>query len=103
MDEQNVELDKRLISVEKDIATLKAETALAREHYATKEDFARLEGRVAVIQSNYATKEDIANLYTKMTTLESRFSLVETRMMRWCVGTMVTLTGVFMAFVRFVL
>ena len=88
MDEKIVELDKRLISV-------------AREHYATKEDFARLEGRIAVIQSNYATKEDIANLYTKMTSLDSRFSQAETRMVRWCVGTMITLTGVFMAFVRF--
>ncbi|USX15008.1 hypothetical protein NHH88_04200 [Oxalobacteraceae bacterium OTU3CAMAD1] len=88
MDEQIAELDRRLILV-------------AREHYAIKEDFARLEGRVAVIQANYATKEDIANLYTKMTALDSRFSQVETRMMRWCVGTMITLTGVFMAFVRF--
>ena len=101
MDEQIIELDKRLVSAEKDIATLKAETSLAREHYATKEDFARLEGRVAVIQSNYATKEDIANLCTKMTVLESKFSQSETRMVRWCVGTMITLTGVFMAFVRF--
>lgn len=94
MDEQIVELDKRLVSVEKDVATLKAGAAFVREHYVTKEDFARLEGRVAVIQSNYATKADLA-------ALECKFSQAENRMMRWCVGTMITLTGVFMAFVKF--
>ncbi|HEX7984326.1 MAG TPA: hypothetical protein VF616_12490 [Duganella sp.] len=98
MDEQIVELDKRLTAVEKDVATLKAEAAFARAHYVTKQDFARLEERVAAIQSNYATKADLAALEHK---LECKLSQLESRMMRWCVGTMITLTGVFMAFVKF--
>ena len=48
MDEQIVELDRRLVMVEKDVATLKAEAAFAREHFVTKQDFARLEERVAL-------------------------------------------------------
>ena len=100
MDEQIVELDKRLIAVEKDVATLKAEAAFAREHFVTRQDFARLEERVASIQSNYATKGDLAALEAK---LECKLAQAETRMVRWCVGTMITLTGVFMAFIKFAL
>ena len=102
MDEQIVELDRRLVMVEKDVATLKAEAACAREHLVTKQDFARLEERVASIQANYATKEGVAG---GLAALEARImcklSQLESRMVRWCVGTMITLTGVFMAFVRF--
>jgi predicted nucleic acid-binding Zn-ribbon protein len=94
MDEQIVELDKRLISVEKDVATLRAEASHVREHYATKEDFARLEGRVTTIQSDLAALE---------ARLECKFAQAETRMVRWCVGTMISLTGVFMAFIKFAL
>nr|WP_315219180.1 hypothetical protein [uncultured Duganella sp.] len=102
MDEQIVELDKRLTAVEKDVATLKAETAFAREHFVTKQDFARLEERVASIQANYATKEGVAG---GLAALEARImcklSQLESRMVRWCVGTMITLTGVAMAVVKF--
>lgn len=97
MDEQIVAIDKRLIWVEKDVAVLKAEASFARDHYVTKQDFARLDERVAGIQSNYATKADLGALESRM---ESKFLQAETRMMRWCVGTMITLTGVFMAFVK---
>lgn len=100
MDDQIVEIDKRLVVVEKDVAMLKAEAPFARQHFVTKEDFARLEERVATIQSNYTTKADLATLEAKM---ECKFAKAETRMVRWCVGTMITLTGVFMAFVRFAL
>lgn len=102
MDEQIVELDKRLTAVEKDVATLKADTAFAREHFVTKQDFARLEERVASIQANYATKEGVAG---GLAALEARImcklSQLESRMVRWCVGTMITLTGVAMAVVKF--
>lgn len=92
MDEKVGELDKRLIMVEKDVATLQAEVSHVGEHYATKEDFARLEGRVTAMQAELKALE---------ARLESKFSQAENRMMRWCVGTMITLTGVFMAFVKF--
>ena len=102
MDEQIVEIDKRLVVVEKDVAMLKAEAAFARQHFVTKEDFARLEERVATIQANYATKESlIGGLESLEAKMMCRLSQLETRMVRWCVGTMITLTGVFMAFVRF--
>lgn len=100
MDEHIVELDRRLISVEKDVAALKAEAAFAREQFVTRQDFARLEERVAVIQANYSTKADLAALEAK---IMCKLSQLETRMVRWCVGTMITLTGVFMAFIRFAL
>jgi hypothetical protein len=104
MDEQIVELDKRLVAVEKDVATLKAEAAFARQHFVTKEDFARLEERVAAIQANYATKEGLAGgLAALEAKIMCKLSQLESRMVRWCVGTMITLTGVFMAFVRFAL
>jgi hypothetical protein len=104
MDEQIVELDKRLVSVEKDVATLKVEAAFAREHFVTKQDFARLEERVAAIQANYATKEGVAGgLAALEAKIMCKLSQLESRMVRWCVGTMITLTGVFMAFIRFVL
>lgn len=102
MDEQIVELDRRLVMVEKDVATLKAEAAFAREHFVTKQDFARLEERVASIQANYATKEGVAG---GLAALEARImcklSQLESRMVRWCVGTMITLTGMAMAVVKF--
>lgn len=91
MDDQITQLDRRLTAVERDVAAFTAE---ARAHHATREDLARIEERIAAIQSNYATKADLA-------ALECKFSQAENRMMRWCVGTMITLTGVFMAFVKF--
>ena len=38
MDEKIVELDRRLVVVEKDVATLKVEVAFVREHFVTKQD-----------------------------------------------------------------
>lgn len=98
MDEKIVELDKRLTAVEKDVATLKVAAAFVREHFVTKQDFARLEERVASIQANYATKDALTALEAK---IMCKLSQLESRMVRWCVGAMITLTGVFMAFVRF--
>lgn len=74
MDEQITQLDRRLISVEKDVAALTVEAEHARLHYATKEDFARLEGRVANIQDNYATKEDVAEVRQEIVASELRTS-----------------------------
>ncbi|MYM95287.1 hypothetical protein [Duganella vulcania] len=66
MDEQITQLDRRLTSVEVEVASLVAEGAATRSQYATKEDLAKLEARVAIIQSNYATKEDLAALDNKL-------------------------------------
>ena len=111
MDEQITQLDRRLISVEKDVATLTAEVSFARDHYATKEDVVRLEGRVAVIQSNYATKENVAELRTelgaaelrltiKIADLESKVLAMGNRHLRWTVGAIVAVAGVVLAIVR---
>lgn len=111
MDDQITQLDRRLISVEKDVATLTAESEHARLHYATKEDLTRVEGRVAVIQSNYATKEDVAELRTEIVASELRLSAkiadlegkvlsMESRYLRWTVGTVIAVAGVVLAIVR---
>ena len=111
MDEQITQLDRRLISVEKDVATLTAESEHARLHYATKEDLTRVEGRVAVIQTNYATKEDVAELRTEIVASELRLSTkiadlegkvlsMESRYLRWTVGTVIAVAGVVLAIVR---
>ena len=111
MDDQITQLDKRLISVEKDVATLTAEAEHARLHYATKEDLTRVEGRVAVIQSNYATKEDVAQLRsaivaselrlsTKIGDLEGKMLGMENRHLRWTVGAIIAVAGVVLAIVR---
>jgi hypothetical protein len=111
MDDQITQLDRRLISVEKDVAILTAESEHARLHYATKEDLARVEGRVAVIQSNYATKEDVAELRTeigavelrlttKIADLEGKFLSMENRYLRWTVGAIVAVAGIVLVIVR---
>lgn len=111
MDEQITQLDRRLISVEKDVTTLTAEVVHARLHYATKEDLTRVEGRVAVIQSNYATKEDVAELRTEIVASELRLSTkiadlqgkilsMENRHLRWTVGAIVAVAGIVPAIVR---
>ena len=111
MDDQITQLDRRLISVEKDVATLTAESEHARLHYATKEDLTRVEGRVAVIQTNYATKEDVAELRTEIVASELRLSTkiadfegkvlsMESRYLRWTVGTVIAVAGVVLAIVR---
>lgn len=73
MDEQITQLDRRLTSVEVEVASLAAESLATRGQSATKEDMAKLDGRVAVIQSNYATKEDLAQLEARVTVIQSNY------------------------------
>ncbi|GJI92906.1 hypothetical protein [Duganella hordei] len=126
MDEQITQLDRRLTSVEVEVASLAAEASVARSQYATKEDLAKLDARVAVIQSNYVTKEDLATLDNKLSgkiaamdgklsgdiaALDSKLSSeiaalrlqvseLENRMMRWSLATIITVSGVVVAVVK---
>ena len=112
MDEQITQLDRRLTAVERDVAAFTAE---ARAHHATREDLARIEERVAAIQSNYATKEDLADLRTasrdsiqalevrlgtQIAALECKILGMESRYLRWTVGTVIAVAGVVLAIVR---
>ncbi|MYM87396.1 hypothetical protein GTP91_09415 [Rugamonas sp. FT82W] len=74
MDEQITQLDRRLTSVEKEVAVLVADTASTLPRHATKEDVAKVEIRVSVIQSNYATKEDLVKLEAKVSAFQSIFA-----------------------------
>lgn len=112
MDDQITQLDRRLTAVERDVAAFTAE---ARAHYATKEDLARLEARIAVIQSNYATTQDISNLRSdseasiqalevrliaQIAALECKILGMESRYLRWTVGTVIAVAGIVLAIVR---
>ncbi|MYN18343.1 hypothetical protein GTP81_16450 [Rugamonas sp. FT107W] len=123
MDEQITQLDRRLTSVEVEVASLVAEGAATRSQYATKEDLAKLEARVAIIQSNYVTKEDLAALDNKLSgkiaSLEGKVSgdiaaldskqsgeisalrlqvaELELRMVRWLVATGIAISSVVVA------
>ena len=144
MDEQITQLDRRLTSVEVEVASLAAEALASRGQSVTKEDMAKLDGRVAVIQSNYATKEDLAQLEARVTVIQSNYvtkedmallearvaviqsnyvtkedlatvdsklcekiaalrlniSELESRMVRWSVATILTVSGVVVAVVK---
>ena len=53
---------------------------------------------VAVITSNYATREDVANLGIKtqvsISSLEIRMAQMEARLIKWFIGTAITLSAV---------
>jgi hypothetical protein len=53
---------------------------------------------LAVVKSNYATKEDIAKLHETITAgdhnLEIKMAQMETRLIKWFIGTAVTLSAV---------
>ena len=115
MDEQITQLDRRLTSVEVEVASLAAGASVARSQYATKEDLAKVDARVAVIQSNYVTKEDLAALDNKLSgkvaaldskvsseiaALRLQVSELEIRMMRWSLATIITVSGVVVAVVK---
>jgi len=126
MDEQITQLDRRLTSVEVEVASLAAQASSTRAHYATKEDVAKLDARVSIIQSNYATREGLANLDNKLSgqiaamhgklsgdiaeldsklsseiaALKLQVSELENRMMRWSLATIITISGVVVAVVK---
>ncbi|OEZ54644.1 MULTISPECIES: hypothetical protein [unclassified Duganella] len=126
MDEQITQLDRRLTSVEVEVASLAAESAAARSQYATKEDLAKVEARLIVIQSNYVTKEDLAALDNKLSgkiaSLDGKVSAdiaamdskqsaelsalrlqvaeLELRMVRWLVATTIATSGVVIAAIK---
>ncbi|GJJ04774.1 hypothetical protein RugamoR64_53120 [Duganella rhizosphaerae] len=124
MDEQITQLDRRLTSVEVEVASLAAEALATRGQSVTKEDMAKLDGRVAVIQSNYATKEDMAQLEARVAVIQSNYvtkedlaavdsklcekiaalrldiSELENRMVRWSFATILTVSGVVVAVVK---
>ena len=126
MDEHITQLERRLTTVEVEVASLAAETSATRAHYATKEDVAKLDARVSIIQSNYATKEDLAHLDNKLSgqmsamhgtlsgdiaavdrklsgeiaALKLQVSELEIRMMRWSLATIITVSGVVVAVVK---
>lgn len=67
---------ERLFAVERDLAVI-------RSNYTTKDQLAEVQRDVAVIRSNYVTKEDLAAL--------------EVRLIKWFIGTAVTLAGIVFA------
>ncbi len=77
MDEQITQLDRRLTSVEVEVAALAAEASATRVQFVTREDMAKLDGRVAIIQSNYTTKEDLALLEKRVAIIQSNYATKE--------------------------
>jgi hypothetical protein len=73
MDDQITQLDRRLSTVERDVAVLAADAASARPHYATKEDIGDLK------------------LY---------LAKLEVRMMRWTAGIVVAACSVMTAILK---
>ncbi|NVD71958.1 hypothetical protein HUX88_15560 [Duganella sp. BJB1802] len=113
MDEQITQLDRRLTSVEREVAVLAADTASMLPRYATKEDLAKVEARLAIIQSNYATKEDLIRLEAKVSAIQANYATkgdiadlklylakLETRMTVWAVAAFISISSVVVAAVK---
>ena len=88
--ERNVGVIGANYATKDDLAALERNLAVMRSNYATKEDLAAVERDVAVIRSNYATKADLLALEAR---LEVKLATFETTIIKWFIGTAVTLTG----------
>ena len=113
MDEQITQLDRRLSSVEKDVATLTAEVEHARTHYATKEDVAELHTAIVASELRLSTQNAAldskasaqvaaldSRLSAQIVALERTILAMENRHLRWTVGTVVAVAGIVLAIVR---
>ncbi|WP_348695134.1 hypothetical protein [Duganella fentianensis] len=116
MDEQISKLDKRLTSVENEVETLRAVRQEIRLCIASKEDFLRLENHIALLHEQAATKQDVQrlelNLTERQATLEKnvandmgelrlQITRLELRILRWLIGTVISVSGIIVAVVKF--
>lgn len=70
---------ERLTAVERDVSVI-------RSNYTTKADLAALQAKLEAASANYATKADLLALEAKLATFE-------TTIIKWFIGTAVTLSG----------
>ena len=102
MDDQTTQLDRRLTTVEKDVAMSMAEAKHAHQHYATKEDAADL--REEIVASELRLTTQIATVDSKLSAqiaaLECKILSMESRYLRWTIGTVIAVAGVVLAIAR---
>ncbi|MYM41639.1 coiled-coil domain-containing protein [Duganella qianjiadongensis] len=123
MDEQISKLDKRLTSVENEVESLRQERQEMRRYFASKEDILRMESRIALLFEQSASKtelralerqqaEEFATLNQRSSEFEKRISNdlgemrlqmahLELRILRWLIGTVLTMASIIVAVVKF--
>lgn len=123
MDEQISKLDKRLTSVENEVESLRLERHEMRRYFASKEDILRMESRLALLLEQSASKTEVLalerRLAEELSTLNQRsaefekriandlgeirlqMARLELRILRWLIGTVLTISGVIVAVVKF--
>ncbi|WP_374359501.1 hypothetical protein [Pseudoduganella danionis] len=123
MDEQILKLDKRLTSVENEVESLRLERQEMRRYFASKEDILRMESRIALMFEQSASKTEVRTLERHLdeefSTLNQRsaefekrvtndlgeirlqMAHLELRILRWLIGTVLTITGIVVAVVKF--
>ncbi|MYN46587.1 DUF1640 domain-containing protein [Pseudoduganella sp. FT93W] len=123
MDEQILKLEKRLTSVENEVESLRLERQEMRRYFASKEDILRMESRIALMFEQSASKTEVRalerHLGEEFSTLNQRsaefekrvtndlgeirlqMAHLELRILRWLIGTVLTITGIVVAVVKF--